>query len=313
MTKNRKNLKWTKEAVLAEIERLGITKASELKKLNKAASNAAYRYEFIKELGLTFGGAKPIKWTEETVRQEALKYETKNSFQNNNSAAYNVARRLNLLEDLGFSCGYTKWTEDAAREELERLGVKTKKELREVNEGLTQVLLKKFPELYEEFFYAESCFPKKYWTEETIRKHAAECETNYEFSRKYRGGYSACLSKFPGLIDDLGFEKQVRESTQLYLTALETPAGKLLKVGISYDAFERAKKYGNKVEGIVLEVVDFPDGKSAYEAEQHLHSQLMAYNVSSATAKDYYKVADGYTECYYNNTRVIEVWNEYIR
>ena len=58
------------------------------------------------------------KWIEENIREEALKYNTRISFQRGSAGAYNVARRKGILDDI---CSHmtrqTKWTYENLKEE----------------------------------------------------------------------------------------------------------------------------------------------------------------------------------------------------
>lgn len=55
------------------------------------------------------------KWTEETIRAEAKKYNTRGEFYKGNAAAYNAAIRLHLLDQLLPRC---KWTRERVAEEI---------------------------------------------------------------------------------------------------------------------------------------------------------------------------------------------------
>lgn len=59
-----------------------------------------------------------IKWTDELLREEALKYDTRNSFSKNNRSAYYTSIKRGILDDI---CSHMSnrfyWTEDILREE----------------------------------------------------------------------------------------------------------------------------------------------------------------------------------------------------
>jgi predicted GIY-YIG superfamily endonuclease len=66
------------------------------------------------------------KWTEEKVREEALKYTTRISFQKGSGGAYNTSRRKGILDDI---CSHmirqTKWTYETLKEESLKYNTKS--------------------------------------------------------------------------------------------------------------------------------------------------------------------------------------------
>ena len=73
-------------------------------------------------------------WTKEMIKEEALKYNTKEEFRKNSNVAYTNASRLNILPEICFHMkGKTYWNETLVREVASKY--KTKKEFRENNKN----------------------------------------------------------------------------------------------------------------------------------------------------------------------------------
>ena len=63
------------------------------------------------------------KWTEGTLQEEALKYQTRNEFSNFSNSAYTTARKKGLLDQIcGHMGGNVSWTKDMLQEEALKFG-----------------------------------------------------------------------------------------------------------------------------------------------------------------------------------------------
>ena len=92
---------WTiKENVLEEAKKYKSKKEFERK--NISAFLAAYRYGFIKDMDWLIKQKQHKKnhWNEAELKTESKKYSTRTEFSNKNRAAYNAAKKLNILDEL---------------------------------------------------------------------------------------------------------------------------------------------------------------------------------------------------------------------
>ena len=62
------------------------------------------------------------KWTKETIQKEAKKYKIKKEFYCKSGGAYNVARKLGILDEVcsHMFCGRKKWTKETIQKEAKK-------------------------------------------------------------------------------------------------------------------------------------------------------------------------------------------------
>ena len=124
---------------------------------------------------------RPTKWTELAIREEALKYSTRNEFNKKSNGAYYGARRLGILEDVTAHMERptrptrpTKWTELAIREEA--LKYSTRNEFKKASNGAYTAARRLG--IYEEVTSHMVCgakvasYKNRKWTEQVIREEA---------------------------------------------------------------------------------------------------------------------------------------------
>ena len=97
------NKKWTKDRVLKEAARF--QSVSEWKRVSpgsyKAAKSDGYYDEIKSRMSLlTLAPTSNHKWTLESIRQDARKYETKTEWRNRSGGAYQAAKRLGVIEEV---------------------------------------------------------------------------------------------------------------------------------------------------------------------------------------------------------------------
>ena len=136
------------------------------------------------------------KWTKEKCREAALKCKYRNEFRKKHSGAYSACRTNNWLDEV---CSHMDqkvkptgyWTKDRCREAA--LECKSRSDFEKKYSGAYRVC-------YKNKWLDEVCIhmeqkikPSNYWDNiENCKQAALECKTRTEFSKKYKGAYSAC-------------------------------------------------------------------------------------------------------------------------
>ncbi|WVX87410.1 hypothetical protein EniLVp02_0071 [Vibrio phage EniLVp02] len=139
-----------------------------------------------------------IYWSEERIRKEAAKYDTKTTFRRGCVGAHNAARRLGIIDEL-FANQRQSWTEESIRTEATKYS--SKSAFYRGSSGAYGAALTRFPGLLDDLFGVGSQWDK--WNEETIRTESAKYSSKAAFQCGCNGAYAAALKRFPGLIDDL--------------------------------------------------------------------------------------------------------------
>ena len=184
-----------------------------------------------------------VKWTEELIREEASKYESRAAFCVGSNGAYSRARKLGLLDELGVGAR-KEWNLEKLKQEVVKYQTKT--EFRSQcsagacyaqRHGLMETL---FPSAYVRSNWDDtsvrleaSKYPSKKafkaycspaygwalrhkiidelfenqlvtWTEELVRLEAKKYNTKFEFQKGTQPAYR--WAKKNGILNDLGFK-----------------------------------------------------------------------------------------------------------
>jgi hypothetical protein len=137
-----------------------------------------------------------LKWTEEKLMADALKYKTRNEWYRESGGAYVTARKRGLLD---VCCGhmtaaYTYWSTDALK--ADALKYKTRGEWRResrgaykaaFNRGLLDVCCGHMPAVLT------------YWSTDTLKADALKYKTRNEWYRESNRAYQTALKR--GLLD----------------------------------------------------------------------------------------------------------------
>ena len=142
------------------------------------------------------------KWTEEAIRAEAAKYDSKGEFKRGNHSSYNAAHRLGLINDL-FENKYRYWDEQSIRTEAAKYD--NKKAFQIGNSGAHSAASKRFPDLLDDLF--ENKY--RYWDEQSIRTEAAKYDSKKAFQLGNGSAYCITCRRFPDLLDEM-FNNQRR-------------------------------------------------------------------------------------------------------
>ena len=218
-------------------------------------------------------------WTEERVREEASKYNTKYEFDRGSQSAYKAALRLGLIDDL-FENVLKYWDEKSLRKESSKYN--TKYEFVRGSRGAYQAALRLglIDDLFENV--------RKYWDKESILKEASKYNTKKEFHRGSQSAYNAALRL--GLLDDL-FEnvrmywdkESIRKEASKYNTKHEFERG-------SQSAYQAAWRLG------LLDDLGFVDGDGATDndcvyiwqlkGERHMGCKVYKVGITSHRLED---------------------------
>lgn len=92
--------KWTIE--LCQVEALKYTYRTEFQKKSRGAYKAAYKYGWLNMICVHMTKPNPhnYKWNKNTLIEEAKKYTSKKQFRKNSNGAYQVAIKLNCMEEI---------------------------------------------------------------------------------------------------------------------------------------------------------------------------------------------------------------------
>jgi hypothetical protein len=171
------------------------------------------------------------QWTEDSIREEALKYKTVGDFLKYAGNAYQAARKRGIFDEV---CSHMekpfRWTEDEIRKEA--LKCKT------INEfsGSAKKIAKELG-IYEDVTSHMQTL-RKCWNEDEIRKEALKYNSKSEFQRNNSGAYKKAKSL--GIIDDVCSHM---EQKTFYFTEKEvTKEAKKYKIR---NEFKYNSKYSN--------------------------------------------------------------------
>lgn len=138
------------------------------------------------------GGLPDGKWTENTLKKEALKYKSSGEMKVKNLTAYNFAKKNKWLKRIGphFITRGTKWTKETLREEI--LKYKTPAELKLKNRTVYYIVFKrklKFEEIAPHFPL------RKVWTKSALKKEALKYKNASEMRLGSKTAFAAVYKK----------------------------------------------------------------------------------------------------------------------
>jgi len=140
---------------------------------------------------------RKLKWTEEKLKEEALKYDTRGEFSKGSESAYSAARKKGLLDDI---CGHMegrklKWTEDMLQEEAlkyDTRGEFAKGSKNAYDAAQKRGLLDKICSHME---------GNVRWTDDMLKTEALKYQTRIEFQKCSTSAYQAAHKR--GLLDKI--------------------------------------------------------------------------------------------------------------
>jgi hypothetical protein len=133
-----------------------------------------------------------VRWTNELLQIEALKYNTRNEFAKNSNSAYHVALRKGLIENIcsHMSSGLGYWNKDLLQ--IEALKYNTKVEFKRGNSAAYQTALKFGIDNFSSHMVDGI---NGYWNEDLLQIEALKYNTISEFKRNGGGAYPAALRR----------------------------------------------------------------------------------------------------------------------
>lgn len=144
---------------------------------------------------------KIVKWTLESVREEARKYPSRKKFVKGCQVAYHIACKKfpEILDEV-----YGKKADWSSREMVltEARKYSSRLEFKKGCSSAYYVALKKFPEILDEAFGKAP--EKNNWSSrEVVLAEAKKYGSRAEFQRGNRGAYHATRKKFPDVLDEV--------------------------------------------------------------------------------------------------------------
>jgi hypothetical protein len=144
---------------------------------------------------------KKQKWTNQDLKDKALKYKTRAEFQNNEKSIYNTARNRGILDEIcshmpnrvdvsGENNPRFKWTGKKLRQEA--LKYKTKSDFRAANYAAYQAVHAKG---MVDIACSHMEPSLKYWTEDSLLKESLKYKTKGEFESNSRSAYLTALKR----------------------------------------------------------------------------------------------------------------------
>ena len=197
--------KYTEE-VLRELAK-GYPTRKAFQKGNNSAYNAAYnRHPYILDEFYGKNESKEIGyWTEETVREETSKYQSRNEFRKRSNSAYCAAcKRFPQILDDAFGKA-VRWTEDTVREEASKYH--SRKEFQKENQSAYYAAINRYPQILDDIFGKTVR-----WTEEHTRTEASKYPSRIEFRKRNKSAYNAARKRFPGLLDEFYGKNERKEA-----------------------------------------------------------------------------------------------------
>ena len=191
---------------------------SEFAKESPSAYDRARQLKILDEVCSHMTKPKPKhKWTEVTIKEEALKYKTRSEFAKESPSAYARARRLGLLNEVcshmfsSISKTSPKWTEETIKEEA--LKYKTRSEFAKGSpsaydkarrSGLLNEVCSHMPKRREQpkmyrLISKPSRQPK--WNYFTMKAEAERYTTRTQFAQGSSGAYDQ--ARLEGCLDDI--------------------------------------------------------------------------------------------------------------
>lgn len=129
------------------------------------------------------------KWTEETTRQEALKYKSRKKFSKGSPGAYAAACKNDWLKSYPWLVRLRKqWTEETVRQEA--LKYNTRGEFMRRSSGAYEVARKN--DWLKTYTWLVPV--RKQWSKESVLKVALKCESRTQFREENPGAYKAAVA-----------------------------------------------------------------------------------------------------------------------
>ena len=182
---------WTDERIKDEANKY--SKVSEFIKGSKTAYTAAKRKgdEFFNDITAHMEKSNYRFWSDDELRQEALKYNTKTEFQHNSPSAEVASRSRgkNFFDDITshmITLKKDKWTDDELRQEA--LKYNTKAEFTKNSSSASQIAQRKGKEFWDEVTSHMNPLVHM-WTDDELRKEALKYNNKAEFRDKSPKAY----------------------------------------------------------------------------------------------------------------------------
>jgi len=196
---------WTDDKIKDESSKYD--KVSDFIKGSKAAYTAAKKKgdEFFDDITSHMQKSNYRFWSDDDLRQEALKYNTKTEFQKNSPSAGVAARSRgkNFFDDITSHMNKIKkdkWTDDELKQEA--LKYKTKVEFAKNNPSASQIAQRRGKEFWDDV--TSHMNPLIHiWTDDELRQEALKYKTKSEFRDKSPKSFQVAIKRGKEFWDDV--------------------------------------------------------------------------------------------------------------
>lgn len=191
LIKDNISFSFSSDNILYSVDNVSEIELNLIKKYEKSGYNVL---NIAKGGGL---GARSIKWTNEVIKKEALKYNTRSDFEKHNKTAYNAAHSRGIFDDVcsHMTIKLIKWTEEMLKEEA--LKYNNRSDFQSGNSGAYKSAIRKG-------ILNDVCSHMIYklinWDEKMIRKEALKYNTRNDF-KNGSNAYRSAQRK--GILDDV--------------------------------------------------------------------------------------------------------------
>jgi len=225
---------------------------SDFQQYDKAAYNRATTKgrEFFKDI-TSHLKSKLNYWTEEILRNEALKYQTKVEFKKNNRKAYDAAigKNKNFWNEITShmdSSHYTKWTKELLIQEalkydnISDFHSKSKggyQAAKKIGDDFIKIITSHIP-------------PHRRWTNDALRDEALKYTTKSDFRKNNRGAYQT--SKDRKILNDICVHMEKIGSKHLRIIYVYEFPDNSAYVGLTYHPSQRHYSHMNNESSTVF-------------------------------------------------------------
>lgn len=216
-----------------------------------------------------------LPWTDDELRQEALKYDTKSTFIKNSSSAAQIAQRRgkDFWDDITshMDPAITIWSDEMLRDEA--LKYKTKKDFEVGNPKAYQVAYKRGEEFWDSITNHMEKLKKLRWTDEELRQEALKYNTLTDFERFSGGALNTARRKGKDFYNDITShmnkniqwtDESIKDEALKYNTRSEFSKGSIgaytaaKRLGILDDVTTHMELQGSRFKRLIY-AYEFPD------------------------------------------------------
>lgn len=211
-----------------------------------------------------------MKWTEDLIRAEALKFGSKSEFQKKSRSACGAARRLNIFEDVcSHMSGNIKWTTESIHNEALLYSTKA-----EFEKGSKKAYARAKKRKIIDFVCSHMNAQCIYWTTESLHSEALKFTSRKDFEKGNRSAYFIAVKR--KLLDEICSHMNpcyiYWTIESIHTEALRFTTRKKFYLG-SQSAYQAAKK-----RGILNEVCGHMKPVRIYWTNESIREEALKFN-----------------------------------